>query len=257
MLKMPVLFIGHGSPMNIIAANDFTRSLNLLGKKLPTPKAILVVSAHWLTKGTHVCCAQNPKTIYDFYGFPRELYQISYPCPGAPEWAETAKSLITKATIILDDNWGLDHAAWAILHHIYPKADIPVLEMSLDHTKPPQYHYDLAQELAPLREQGILIIGSGNIVHNLSEIDMANMAAKPYAWAETFDAAVKSNLILGNHKSLVEYQQLPGSQLAVPTNEHYLPLLYAIALQSENDNLQFVYEEMQNASISMRSFIFQ
>lgn len=237
-MKMPVLFIGHGSPMNIILKNDFTDSLANLGKDLPKPRAIMVISAHWLTGGTYVGCMAKPRTIYDFYGFPDALYSIDYPSAGSPDDAMFVKELVRKAPVKCSSDWGLDHASWAILKHIYPKADIPVFEMSLDysfnewHPKPLQYHYDLASELLELRKKGVLIIGSGNIVHNLGLIDFRNINAKPFDWAIEFDDKVKSNLINGNHKDLIDYQKMGrGASFAVPTQDHYLPMIYAIALQ--------------------------
>jgi len=259
--KMPVLFIGHGSPINIILDNDFTRSLAKLGKSLPKPEAIMVISAHWLTKGTFVTCTERPETIYDFYGFPEELYEIKYPCSGSPQSARLVKESVHKAKVNCDYNWGLDHASWAILKHIYPKADIPVFEMSLDysfndwHPKPVQYHYGLASELAGLREKGILIIGSGNIVHNLGLIDFHDIDAKTYDWAVKIDEKIKSNLISRNHKGLINYPDMgKEAYLAAPTLDHYLPMIYSIALQGRNEPLTFIYEGFQNASISMRSF---
>ncbi len=259
--KMPVLFIGHGSPINIILDNEFTRSLSNLGKSLPKPEAIMVISAHWLTKGTYVACIKRPEMIYDFYGFPEELYEIKYPCSGSPHSAGLVKESAGKVKINCDYDRGLDHASWAILKHIYPKADIPVFEMSLDysfndwHPKPVQYHYDLASFLSGLREKGILIIGSGNLVHNLELIDFHDMDAKPYDWAVKIDEKIKSNLINRNHKELINYPDM-GKEvyLAAPTLDHYLPMIYAIALHGKNEPLTFIYEGFQNASISMRSF---
>ncbi len=259
--KMPVLFVGHGSPINIISDNDYTRSLSALGKRLPKPKAIMVVSAHWLTNGTFVTCVNKPKTIYDFYGFPDELYARTYPSPGAPEEAKAVTAIVHKSVVACDQHWGLDHASWAVLTHLYPKADIPVFEMSLDysfndwHPKPLQYHYDLAAELAPLREQGVLIIGSGNIVHNLKLIDFEDMDAKPYAWAEEFDDMVKEALLARNHRGLIRYQEsAKEAGLSVPTLDHYLPMIYAVALQEKGEPLTFIHEGFQNASVSMRCF---
>ncbi len=259
--KMPVLFIGHGSPMNIILENDYTRSLVALGNRLPRPKAVLVVSAHWLTSGTFVTCMKKPKIIYDFYGFPEELYEMSYPSPGAPDEAEAVTGMVRKAAVACDRAWGLDHASWAVLRHMYPEADIPVFEMSLDysfndwHPKPLQYHYDLATELAPLREQGVLIIGSGNIVHNLKLVDFKDMNANPYEWAEEFDAFVKDRLLRRDHRGLIDYQSNgKSSAFSVPTFDHYLPMIYAIALQGKDEQLTFVHEGFQNASVSMRCF---
>ncbi len=259
--KMPVLFIGHGSPLNIILDNSFTQSLAVLGKRLPKPNAIMVISAHWLTKGTFVGCMQTPKTIYDFYGFPEELYEVSYSCPGAPEEASFVTETAKKAAVKCDQGWGLDHGAWAILRHLYPHADIPVFQMSLDYTfnewtpKPIQYHYDLAAELSELRSRGVLIVGSGNIVHNLGMFDFTNIKAKSFDWAVEFDEQVKSSLISGNHRDLIRYTNLGKTAvLAVPTLDHYLPMIYAIALREKNESLIFTHEGFQYGSISMRCF---
>jgi len=257
---MPVLFIGHGSPMNIISNNDYTKSLVKVAKELPTPKSILVVSAHWLTNGTYVTCDTKPKTIYDFYGFPNELYNLSYPSPGAATEANLTIKTV-KSTKIKCGNWGLDHAAWAVLKHMYPEANIPVFEISLDYSpynnwipKTLEYHYKLASELAPLREKGILIIGSGNIVHNLGLIDF-DTDAKPFDWAVKFDEKIKQNLVSGNHEPLINYLDLGKEALyAVPTQDHYLPMIYTIGLQKKGENLKFIHEGFQNGSVSMRAF---
>lgn len=261
-MKMPVLFIGHGSPMNIILENDFTRRLTELGKELPRPRTILVISAHWLTDGTYVTCVERPKTIYDFYGFPNELYQLRYSSPGSPGDAKLVTELVKKPLIKCDYSWGLDHASWAVLKHIYPEADIPVIELSLDYSpyngwnrQTLQYYYDLAQQLNPLREKDVLIIGSGNIVHNLRLVDMDNMDAKPYDWAIEFDAKVKRDLLDRNHKDLLDCQNTSRTtSLSVPTLDHYLPMIFAIAMQGKDDALEFVYEGFQNRSVSMRCF---
>ncbi|MEN6565853.1 MAG: 4,5-DOPA dioxygenase extradiol [Veillonellales bacterium] len=253
---MPALFIGHGSPFNAITQNSFTESLKALTGKLPKPEAILVISAHWLTTGTHVGCNQHPKTLYDFFGYPRKLYQLTYSCPGSPKYAQLIKDIVQSASVACDNNWGLDHAAWAVLLHIYPAADIPVLEMSLNCSKSPEYHYQLGAELLRLRQQGVLIIGSGNIVHNLRLANSADIDAKPFPWAKEFDSAVKNCLLNARHKALIEYKKLcDHADLAVPTNEHYLPLLYIIALQQPEDRISFIFEGIQNASVSMRSFM--
>jgi len=259
--KMPVLFIGHGSPLNIVLRNDFTDSLIKLGKNLPKPEAIMVISAHWLTNGTQVSCIKKPGTIYDFYGFPDELYAIKYTSPGSPYFARFVTESVQKTQIKCNNDRGLDHASWAILKHMYPEADIPVFEMSLDysfnewHSKPLQYHYDLASELSGLRKRGVLIIGSGNIVHNLGLIDFHNIDSKPYEWAEEFDEKVKLDLINNNHENLINYGRISKSaSLAVPTLDHYLPMIYIIALQEKNEPLKFTYEGFQNGSISMRCF---
>jgi 4,5-DOPA dioxygenase extradiol len=257
---MPVLFIGHGSPMNIVLDNDYTRSLVSAAEDLPEPRAILVISAHWLTEGTFVTCAKKPKTIHDFYGFPKELYDLNYPAPGAPEYAQTAIDAV-KSTKVSCGDWGLDHAAWAVLTHMYPKADIPVFEMSLDYSpnnnwnlKPLEYHYKMAQELGALRKKQVLIIGSGNIVHNLGLIDY-DINGQPYEWAVKFDEKIKHRLINKEHKELIDYLGLGKEALyAVPILDHYLPMIYAIALQREGEALKFIHEGFQHGSVSMRAF---
>ena len=259
--KMPVLFIGHGSPMNIIQDNSYTRSLAALGRSLPLPVAILVISAHWLTKGTFVTCMEHPKTIHDFYGFPEELYTLRYPSAGSPETARMVMDTVKKIKVTCGNEWGLDHASWAVLKHMYPEADIPVIEMSLAysfnerHPKPLQYHYDLAAELSDLRKSGVLIIGSGNIVHNLGLLDFENIDAPIFDWAGEFDDRVKASLLAGDHHALIHYQDWgPSAQLAVPTLDHYLPMIYALALQEKNEALVFTHEGFQHGSISMRCF---
>lgn len=257
---MPVLFIGHGSPMNVVLDNSFTRSLAAWGQRLPRPRAIMVISAHWLTEGTYVGCMDRPKTIHDFYGFPDELYRKRYPCPGSAADAREAAQLARTAGARCDADWGLDHGAWSVLLHLFPKADIPVFQFSLDyrfndwHAKPPQYHYDLGKELADLRGKGVLIIGSGNIAHNLGMIDF-DMDAPAMDWARTFDEAVKDALQVRDDRKLISLaSDGPAAGLAVPTQDHYLPLLYAIALRKKNEPLSFTYEGFQHGSISMRCF---
>ena len=259
--KMPVLFIGHGSPMNIILDNDFTRSLGKWGERLPRPGAIMVISAHWLTDGTFVGCMEKPETIHDFYGFPRELYSVTYPSPGSPAEARFVSKLVKTIPVTCRQDWGLDHGAWSVLKHLFPKADIPVFQLSLDYSfndwrpKPMQYHYDLAGELADLRSRGVLIIGSGNIVHNLGILDFENMDAKPYGWAQEFDEKVRTSLVSRNDKAIIRFESMgPSSTLAVPTLDHYLPMIYAIALRQKDEPLTFTYEGFHHASISMRCF---
>ena len=258
--RMPVLFVGHGSPMNIILDNSFTRSLAAWGKRLPKPRAIMVVSAHWLTSGTFVTCTEKPKTIHDFYGFPPNLYSVNYPSPGSPHDAKSVIAIVRKTDVECDEKWGLDHASWSVLKHIYPDADVPVFELSLDYSfndwkpKPMQYHYDLAAELSELRTEGIMIIGSGNIVHNLSMIDW-NIDAPVFPWAAEFDETVKRNILDRNHGNLIRYRNMGhGAELAVPTPDHYLPMLYALALQEKSEPVTFIYEGFQHGSISMRCF---
>ena len=254
---MPVLFIGHGSPMNIINKNEYTTSLQKLGTSLPIPDAILVISAHWLTKGTFVCSAVQPEQIYDFYGFPDELYQVKYQPPGAREVAESITLQLKSENIQTDIKWGNDHASWAVLVHMFPKADIPTFEMSLDVLKSEGEHYALGKKLSFLRRKNILILGSGNIVHNLRQVDF-DEDAKPYAWAIEFDEYIKDALLRKDHDRLLRYKELnPVSRLAVPTNDHYLPFLYSAALQEEDERIQFVHEGIQNGSMSMRCFIIE
>ncbi|MFW9828413.1 MAG: 4,5-DOPA dioxygenase extradiol [Candidatus Thorarchaeota archaeon] len=257
-LKMPVLFIGHGSPMNIISDNNFTRDLKTLGMELPKPKAILVISAHWLTSGTKVLCSKKPRVIYDFYGFPKQLYELNYPSSGLPELANKISKELESYNVKCDYDWGYDHASWAILKHIYPNADIPVLEFSLDYgfnmwnLKPIEYHYHLAKNLAFLREQGILIIGSGNIVHNLGIIDY-KIDAPVMEWAKELDEKIKSHLLNRNHQKLINPKEMGEvAKIGIPTWDHYLPLIYTIALQEKNDPLKFIHEGFQHGSVSMR-----
>jgi 4,5-DOPA dioxygenase extradiol len=256
--KMPVLFIGHGSPMNLILENKFTKELKKLGKTLPEPEAILVVSAHWLTSGTKILCSKKPKLIYDFYGFPKELYEIEYPSQGLPELATLISHELRSYNVECDYEWGYDHASWAILKHIYPNADIPILEISLDYgfnrwdLKPMEYHYRMAKNLSFLRDKGILIIGSGNIVHNLGIID-SNIDATTMDWAKQLDDSIKQNLLNGNHQKLINYKEMgDAANIGIPTWDHYLPLIYIIALQEENERVKFIHEGFQHGSISMR-----
>ena len=221
----------------------------------------MVISAHWLTTGTFVTCMERPRTIHDFYGFPDELYTITYPCPGLPDEAQFVTEAVRKTPVACNHDWGLDHGAWAVLKHLYPKADIPVFQLSLDYSfndwkpKPLQYHYELAGELAGLRQRGILIVGSGNIVHNLSLIDFRNVEMAPFDWSVIFDEQVKANLLSRNHQDLIQLGNMGKSAaLAVPTLDHYLPMIYVIAIQGRNEHLTFVHEGFQNKSISMRCF---
>jgi 4,5-DOPA dioxygenase extradiol len=253
--RMPVIFIGHGNPMHALHDNKFTQSLNNITKTLSKPKAILVVSAHWLTRGSYVSTNPNPKTIYDFGGFPEEMYKIIYEPKGAPELANELKTHITSPKIEADPSMGLDHGAWTILKHMYPSADIPTFQLSVDYYKPPSYHYELAKQLSFLRDKGVLIIGSGNLVHNLGLVDFAN-ANGGYDWAIEFDAKVKELLDKGDFKSLVEYEKLgKAAMLSIPTNDHYLPMIYPLGLALEKENISYIYEGLEAGSISMRSFV--
>jgi len=254
---MPTIFLGHGSPMNSIEKNDFTISLARLGESFPFPKAILMISAHWMTKGTWVTRMKAPKTIHDFHGFPKELFDIKYPAPGLPELADRIFAMGSGIPVWLDETqWGLDHGTWSVLKHMYPKADVPVVQLSLDMTKPPEYHYHLALQLRTLRKEGVLILGSGNIVHNLRLIDW-ELNAKPFDWAVEFDIWVRDQLVKKNHLALIhEPQNSSAGQMSIPTLDHYLPLLYVLGVSVDSDPLSFPYKGMQNGSISMRSVRF-
>lgn len=255
MTQNPVLFIGHGSPMNIIADNSHTADMKKLRQQLPEPEAILVVSAHWLTRGTRITAGINPEQIYDFYGFPKTLYEVIYRSPGSVEISEKICDTVGSGLISPDKQRGIDHAAWAILKHIYPEQTIPVLEMSLDIAMDPEYHFETGQKMAQLREMNILVIGSGNIVHNLHEVDF-NENADPFPWALDFDTAVKKHLESKEFDSLINYTRLGKNAMrSVPTSEHYLPMLYILGMISDDEKISFVHESMQNGSISMRSFI--
>lgn len=240
--KMPVLFLGHGSPMNAIEENEFVAGFRKAGKELPKPKAILVVSAHWETRGTFVTAMQNPRTIHDFGGFPKALFEVQYPAPGSPELAQETKNTIKKTEVGLDHSWGLDHGAWSVVKHLYPNADIPVIQMSIDHFQTPQYHYELAKELASLREKGVLIIGSGNMVHNLRMVawDKLNTPNYAFDWALEASDKMKQFILDDDHKQLINFSsQGKPFQLAIPTPEHYIPLLYTLGLK-ENRNRFFI-----------------
>jgi 4,5-DOPA dioxygenase extradiol len=251
---MPAMFIGHGNPMNALADNAFTRRLATMGQSLKEqPKAILVVSAHWLTRGTHVLVSAKPETIHDFGGFPQALHDVQYPAPGAPDLARETAGLISSTKVVEDDQWGLDHGTWTVLRHMYPEANIPVYQISIDYSKSPEYHFKLAQELKALRKKGVLIMGSGNIVHNLRNISFSD-TAKPFDWAVEFDAVVKEKIEQRNFEDLMHYERLgKAAMMSIPTNDHYLPLIYSLGLADKDEQINFTYEEIQNGSISMRS----
>ena len=255
---MPLLFVGHGSPMNAIEVNEFVLSWRNLGKTLPRPKAILCISAHWETSGTYVTAMAKPPTIHDFGGFPNALYEVQYPAPGSPELASGVKQAITGTNVGLDQKWGLDHGSWSVIRNIYPEADIPVVELSLDWHRTPQDHYDLAKELVKLREKGVLIIGSGNIVHNLRMLAWAHAGEPEYGfdWAITANNLFKRLILEKNHKELIGYSVLGKEvKLAVPTPDHYIPLLYILALMKENESVSFFNDKTIMGSLSMTSLL--
>ena len=255
-VKLPVLFIGHGSPMNGIEDNEFSQTWAKMGETIQKPKAVLVISAHWLTRGTHITAMENPKTIHDFGGFPQALFDVQYPAKGNPELAQATKSLIHTTDVGLDHDWGLDHGTWTVVRHMYPNADIPVLQLSIDYNKPPQYHYDLAKQLALLRKKGVLIIGSGNMVHNLRMIAWNKINEPNYGfdWAIEMDQVFKDKIVAKDHKSLINYETLnKASKLAIPTPDHYFPLLYTLGLQDEKDETSFFNDKMVGGSLNMTS----
>ena len=254
--RMPVLFVGHGSPMNAIEDNEFSETWENLGKTLLRPKAILCISAHWETKGTFVTAVPKPQTIHDFGGFPKALFDVQYPAPGSPELANETKRTITKTVVGLDEKWGLDHGAWSVIKNMYPNADIPVIEMSLDYSQGPQYHYDLGKQLSALRNKGVLIIGSGNLVHNLRMVawDKMNDPEYGFDWAIQANNTFKQLIQSGKHKELINYSALGREvQLAVPTPDHYLPLLYTLALKEENESVSFFNDKAVMGSLAMTS----
>lgn len=252
---MPVFFIGHGNPMNAIYDNAFTKKLNTIRNTISKPKAILVISAHWLTKGTYVSTNPHPKTIYDFGGFPDELFRVKYEPNGAPELAKEIKEKVNYTSVSEDNTMGLDHGAWTILKHIYPAADIPVFQLSIDYSKPAAYHYELAKQLNYLRNKGVVIIGSGNIVHNLGMVDFNNPNSA-YDWAIEFDSMVKKLLDKGDDAALINYEKLGKSALlSIPTNDHYLPMLYILGLRNKGEQVSYIYESLEMGSLSMRSFV--
>ena len=253
---MPVLFVGHGTPMNAIEVNEFVLKWRELGKSMPAPKAILCISAHWETSGTFVTAMTMPSTIHDFGGFPQELYEVQYPAPGSPELAYDVKRIIKSVDVGMDQKWGFDHGSWSVLRNIYPMHEIPVVEMSLDWHLTPRNHYELAKELAPLRKMGVLIIGSGNIVHNLRMIawDHANDPEYGFDWAINANETFKHLILDNNHQDLINYQTLGIEvQMAVPTPDHYLPLLYTLALKEENESIEFFNDKPVMGSLSMTS----
>lgn len=253
--KMPVIFIGHGHPMNALLDNQFTRSLLQIGTILPQPTAILMISAHWQTQGTYVSTNTRTKAIYDFGRFDDRLFQMKYEPAGHPQLANELIKTVTHTKVMADNDMGLDHGAWTVLHYLYPKADVPVFEMSIDYTQPPPFHYQLGKDIQSLRKKGVLIISSGNIVHNLYAADFYHMDAQPYDWVIEFDEEVKKHIEKGDHQALIDYHKLgKAASYAVPTNDHYLPMLYTLGLLEKEEQIIQLYEGYQNASVSMRCF---
>ena len=251
---MPVLFVGHGSPMNGIEDNEFSQRWTKLAQEIPTPKAVLVISAHWFTRGTKITAMDFPQTIHDFGGFPRELFAVQYPAPGDAALAQETASLIKTAPVELDHDWGLDHGTWTIVRHMYPQANVPVLQLSIDYTKGPQYHYELAKELTALRRKGVLIMGSGNMVHNLRLVSWEMINGGGYDWTHTMNEKFKDLILHRDHQPLINYQTLgKEALLAIPTVEHYLPLLYTLGLQGQDEAVSFFNDKMVGGSLTMTS----
>jgi 4,5-DOPA dioxygenase extradiol len=251
---MPTIFFGHGNPMNALLQNAYTEAWATLGPQLPRPRAILAVSAHWYLPGTAVTAMESPRTIHDFGGFPRELFEVTYPAAGDPELARRVQALLAPLPVALDTRWGLDHGTWSVLCHVFPGADVPVVQLSIDETQPASFHYELARRLAPLRDQGVLVMGSGNIVHNLHAYAWGRRAVAPFDWAVRFEQQARRLLLAGDHAPLVAYESLgPDALLSVPTPEHYLPLVYVIALRRAGEPVGFPVDGVDGGSVSMLS----
>lgn len=254
--RMPVLFMGHGSPMNGIENNEFSLQWEKTGKELPVPKAILVISAHWLTRGTHVTAMDHPATIHDFGGFPQELFDVQYPAPGDPSLAAETRDLIKTTNVGLNHDWGLDHGAWSVVRRMYPEAKIPVIQLSIDYGQPASYHYELAKQLAALRQKGVLILGSGNIIHNLRMVawDKMNVPDYGYDWAIELHEIFNQKLLNGDHQALINYEKLnPSAKLAIPTPDHYYPLMYVLGLQDKKDEVTLFNDKLVAGSLNMTS----
>jgi len=251
---LPAIFFGHGNPMNALLQNGYTEAWRRIGQETPRPKAILSVSAHWFVPQTGVTVMTAPRTIHDFGGFPRELYQVRYPAPGDPALARRVQKLLAPLPVTLDETWGLDHGTWSVLCHVYPEADVPVVQLSIDERQPASFHFELGRKLAPLRDEGVLIVGSGNLVHNLHAYAWGRHMPDPYDWAVRFEAEARSMLLAGEYQPLLNYEKLgPDALLSVPTPDHYLPLLYVIATRQQGEIVTFPVEGVDGGSISMLS----
>jgi 4,5-DOPA dioxygenase extradiol len=251
---LPAIFFGHGNPMNAVAHNSYTAAWRRIGLQMPKPKAILSISAHWFVPGTGITVSTSPRTIHDFGGFPRELYQVQYPAPGDPELAKRVQNLLQPLAVAMDHSWGLDHGTWSVLRHAYPDADVPVVQLSIDETRPAAFHFQLGQKLAPLREEGVLIAGSGNLVHNLHAYACGRHAPDPYDWVVRFEQRAKDLMLGGENSPLIAYEELgPDALLSIPTPDHYLPLLYVLGVRQSSDAIAFPVEGFDGGSISMLS----
>ena len=251
-MTLPAIFFGHGNPMNALASNSYTQGWARIGGSIDKPKAVLMISAHWFVPETAVTVMAQPRTIHDFGGFPPELYRVQYRAPGAPELARRVQALLSPLAVRLDEQWGLDHGTWSVLAHVYPEADVPVIQLSIDETKPASFHYELGARLSPLRDEGILIAGSGNLVHNLHTYAWGRHPAQAYEWAVRFEDRARALMLLGDHDPLIGYEALDrDAQLSIPTPEHYLPLLYVLGAQRPGDTISFPVEGVDGGSISM------
>jgi 4,5-DOPA dioxygenase extradiol len=250
--RMPAIFFGHGNPLNALLENDYTKGWARIGEQLPRPKAVLCISAHWYVPATAVTNCAQPRTIHDFGGFPQELYQVEYAAPGSPELASRVRTILAPTATELDESWGLDHGTWSVLCHVFPQSDIPVVQLSIDERQPPEYHYEVGKRLASLREEGILVIGSGNIVHNLHTYAWGRHKVEPFDWAVRFEKAARELLLHSDHAPLIAYESLGrDAMLSVPTPEHYLPLLYVMATSRESEQVSFPVEGVDGGSVSM------
>jgi 4,5-DOPA dioxygenase extradiol len=250
--NLPAIFFGHGNPMNALLSNAYTAAWRRIGESTVKPKAILSISAHWFVPQTGVTVSTAPRTIHDFGGFPRELYQVKYPAPGDPDLARRVQKMLEPLPVALDDSWGLDHGSWSVLRHVYPAADVPIVQLSIDERQPPRWHFEIGRKLAPLRAEGVLIVGSGNLVHNLHAYAWGRHMPDPYEWAVRFEAEAKGLLVAGDHQTLVDYEKLGrDALLSIPTPDHYLPLLYVIGARQSADAVNFPVEGVDGGSISM------
>ncbi len=250
--KLPAIFFGHGNPMNAVRRNAYTEAWAAIGEEIPQPRAVLCVSAHWYVSRTAVTANTAPRTIHDFGGFPPELYQVQYPAPGDPQLARRVRDLLSPLPVEFDEGWGLDHGTWSVLKHVYPRADVPVVQLSIDETKDARFHYEIGQRLAPLRGEGVLIAGSGNLVHNLHSYAWGRRAVPPYDWASRFERRARELLLAGDHGPLIAYENLGGDALlSIPTPDHYIPLLYVIGAGAEGEKVGFPAEGVDGGSISM------
>lgn len=249
---LPAIFVGHGNPMNALEQNAWTEGWRRLGERNPRPRAILAVSAHWFVSNTALTISTAPRTIHDFGGFPEALYKVQYPAPGDPDLARRVQRLLTPLEVALDDSWGLDHGTWSVLRHMYPDADVPVVQLSINASQPARFHFDIGQALAPLRDENILVLGSGNLVHNLRLYDWGRKGGDPYEWAARFERQARELIVAKDIGPLIDYENLgPDARLSIPTPEHYLPLLYVLGSRSESDVISFPVEGIEGRSVSM------